>query len=99
MTRKKKNATAEEKCHMDKVAQLPCAVTSCGCVQVELHHPRRGMGMGQRASHFDVIPLCARHHRIGGFGVALHAGQKTFEKNFGTEDEMLARTLAKLENF
>lgn len=84
-----KRPTAAEKKHMDKVAQMPCM--ACGAHPVELHHPRRGMGMSQRASHFDVLPLCPAHHRTGGHGVALHAGQKTWESIYGTEAELLER--------
>jgi hypothetical protein len=32
------------------------------------------------------------HHQNGGHGVALHAGQKTFEENFGTETQLLQQT-------
>lgn len=85
----KRKPTKSEREHMDRVAQLPCMV--CGTHPVELHHPRRGMGMAMRASNLDVIPLCAAHHRTGGFGVALHAGQKTWESIFGTESELLER--------
>ena len=47
-------------------------------------------GMAQRASHFDVLPLCHVHHRTGGHGVAFHAGQEAWEAKFGTERELLA---------
>lgn len=81
--------TKAEKIHMSRVAELGCIICKS---PAELHHPRNGAGIGQRSSHFDVIPLCPIHHRIGGFGVAIHAGQKTFEANFGTEQELLAQT-------
>lgn len=74
---------------MSKVAELPCA--ACGVHLVELHHPT-GAGMGLRASNYDVIPLCPKHHRTGGYGVAVHAGQKAWEEKYGTQAEMLART-------
>jgi PHP family Zn ribbon phosphoesterase len=77
---------------MDRVAALGCVVChnlGMGKTPATLHHPRRGAGMGKRASHFDVIPLCPMHHQNGGHGVAIHAGQKTWEKNFGTETELL----------
>ena len=77
--------TAEDRRHMDAVAQLGCVVCRrvFGIVtpQVELHHPRRGAGMGQRACHQDVLPLCVEHHR-GNTG--LHGlGTKGFEKRYG----------------
>jgi hypothetical protein len=48
--------------------------------------------MGQRASHFDAIGLCPTHHRTGGYGVAIHAGQKEWESRYGTELELLEYT-------
>lgn len=92
-------ATAERK-HMNKVAQLGCAV--CWRLhgphepaEVELHHARRGTGMGQRSSHMDVLPLCAEHHR-GNTGV--HGlGTKGFEKFYGfNEADLLQDTLKRL---
>ena len=55
----------------------------------EIHHIRHGNGMGQRASNYESIPLCHIHHRTGGYGVAIHAGQKEFEKLYGSESELL----------
>ena len=73
---------------MARVAALGCII--CGA-PTELHHPSSG-AMGKRSSHFDVIPLCPMHHRLGGYGVAVHAGKKSFEKRFGTEQELLEKT-------
>lgn len=80
--------TAEDKRHMDAVAQLGCVV--CWRVHglfqplVELHHPRRGAGMGQRAAHVNVLPLCVEHHR-GNTGV--HGlGTKGFAKHYGFDE-------------
>jgi len=81
--------------HKDRVASLGCLI--CGR-PAELHHPRFVAGASQRASDWLVIPLCAEHHRTGGHGVALHAGQRTFELNYGTEAELLARTFEELSN-
>jgi hypothetical protein len=68
------------------VAAIGCLI--CGR-PAELHHCREGVGMGQRGK--DVIPLCPKHHRNGGFGVAIHAGYKTFCENFGTEIELIEK--------
>jgi len=72
--------------HMNRVAELGCAV----CFRlhgphepgpVELHHIRRGTGMGQRSSYMDVIPLCVEHHR-GNTGI--HGlGTKGFARHYG----------------
>lgn len=84
--------TRTEREHMSSVAALGCIVCrnlGYGPTPAEIHHPRMNNGVGQRSSHFDTIPLCHPHHRTGGFGVALHAGQRTWERNFGTEAELL----------
>jgi hypothetical protein len=94
--------TEDDRRHMDAVAQLGCIV--CRRVfgimtpQVELHHPRRGAGMAQRACHQDVLPLCVEHHR-GNTGV--HGlGTKGFEKHYGFSeadllDDVRERTRAR----
>lgn len=83
-----------ERLHLSRVASLGCIVcriTGYEFTPAEIHHPRTGMGMSQRASHFDAIPLCHIHHRTGGHGLAIHSGQKTWEAKFGTETELLAQ--------
>lgn len=45
--------------------------------------------MGQRSSHFQIIPLCQEHH-MGKTGI--HGmGRKAFEKAYLTEIELLER--------
>lgn len=86
--------TLAEKRHMAAVARLGCIVCrrlGYGPTPAEIHHPRSLAGMGQKASHFDALPICHLHHRTGGHGVALHAGQRTWEANFGTEAELLEK--------
>lgn len=56
----------------------------------EMHHIRDGQGMGQRADDEEAIPLCHPHHRTGGYGVAYHAGRRAWEREYGTERELLA---------
>lgn len=85
--------TKAAKSHKSRVADLGCVLCShvlqISGTPAELHHPRRGTGMGQRASDFDVIPLCPEHHR-GNTGV--HGlGTKGFPKYWGvTEADLLA---------
>jgi hypothetical protein len=80
--------TKAEKLHLNRVADLGCII----CHQpAERHHLRAGVGMGQRNTNFNVIPLCPLHHRTGGYGTAIHAGIKAFEQNFGTEQQLLTR--------
>lgn len=78
-----------ETLYLNKVAALGCIICR---MPAEIHHLRAGMGLGQRNNNFNVIPLCHIHHRTGGHGVAIHAGQKTFEANFGTETELFTKT-------
>ncbi len=88
------SASAEERRYLSRVAALGCIVCQVLGIQdspAEIHHIRSGAGIGQRSSNLRVLPLCAPHHRIGGYGVAYHAGRKAWEKAFGTELELLAR--------
>jgi len=91
--------TKAEKQHLDKVQRLGCIV--CRTLgyrdsPAEIHHLREGNGKGERASHFEVLPLCPIHHRLGANGVAFHAGKRTWQENFGTESELLAKVEALL---
>ena len=88
----KKAATAKEKAHMGRVAELGCII--CG-MPAEVHHlPRQG---GQK-DNMRCIPLCPLHHRHGNASVAIHSGRKSFEKAFNTtEDKLLAKTLRMLK--
>jgi hypothetical protein len=85
----------DEKRHYDKLAQLGCIVCrreGWGYSPPEIHHMRSGQG--HKRAHWSLAyPLCANHHRNGGYGIAFHAGAKEFEKKFGTEAELLAETL------
>lgn len=81
--------------YMGHVAALGCVVCRnlhYGPTPAELHHPRFLGGAGMKASDMDVIPLCARHHRLGGYGVAYHAGPEEWERRYGTEEALLEQT-------
>ena len=79
--------------YKSQVADFGCII--CGG-QAMLHHPRFAAGMAQRSSDWLVIPLCPDHHQNGGHGVAIHAGQATFEQNFGTEEQLLAKVIERV---
>ncbi|MEW8420258.1 MAG: hypothetical protein AB2669_16610 [Candidatus Thiodiazotropha endolucinida] len=87
----KKPATKAERDYMDKVAQLPCALT--GEYPVELHHIREGQGLSQRASNFLVIPLSPEAHR-GPLGV--HGDQALLRIHKKTELDLLAETIERV---
>ena len=80
-----------ERQHYDKLS-IVCHREGLGYTLPHIHHIRHGVGMAQRSHYLLAIPLCPLHHQNGGHGVALHAGQKTFEANYGTETELLEHT-------
>ena len=47
--------------------------------------------MGRKSHWSNAIPLCPNHHQHGGYGIALHAGIKEFEKKYGTETKLLEK--------
>jgi len=71
-----------DKAYLDAVAKLGCCLCSS---PAEIHHVRTGEGLGQRAADYRAIPLCAKHHRTGGKGTAIHAGRKAWDKAHGGE--------------
>lgn len=77
--------------YLNKVASLGCIVC-CNLgfegTPAEIHHISNGT-LSKRASNYETIPLCPFHHRTGNNGEAVHAGIKSFESNFGTEQELL----------
>ena len=95
--------TKEEKQHMALVASLGCIVCkNLGYTnyRAELHHIRNGYGVGQRATNFEVIPLCPIHHRTGveadktgkrHFGY--HQSPKDFEIAYGKERDLLKQVM------
>ena len=91
--------TKAEREHMGAVAALGCVVCrnlGFGATPAEVHHIGNG-AIGKKASNFETIGLCPTHHRNGGHGVAVHAGRKAFEANFGTERELLEQTRRELD--
>lgn len=92
--------TKADKEHLDRVASMGCIVCrnlGLGWHPAAIHHLRYGRGLGQRSDHSKTIPLCTTHHQTGGFGTAFHCGPKQFQRNFGTELELLEQTKLLLE--
>lgn len=99
MSKKPTHKTKAEQEHLARVAALGCIVCKNFGYEdtpAEIHHCSKGTGLAVRADNFHVIPLCRLHHRDGGHGVAVHAGRRTWEKNYGTEEELLAQVNAEL---
>jgi len=90
----KKPATAQERKHMGVVANLGCiACAKLGHYDspAEIHHIKHQTGIGRRASHFQVIPLCPLHHRQGAH--AYHNAPAAFSDTFGSQLELLQQVL------
>ena len=87
----KKRPTKLEREHMGEVAALGCIVCSR---PAQVHHIGN---QGTRASSYQTIPLCSGHHMDYGFGDAIHQGRRTWESRYGTEKELLAKTLKLLK--
>lgn len=92
--------TNAEKKHQDKLRQLGCIVCyhCLGLMDLavpSIHHVREGMGMSQKNSEYNVLPLCKIHHQDGD-GTAkvqgawgYHKNKTEFERMYGTEKELL----------
>lgn len=75
--------------HMARVAALPCSV--CGHWPVVVHHRIGGRYAQRKASDWETMPLCDRHHR------ELHAGLADFVERYGlTELDMIAKTTTEI---
>lgn len=84
----------KERQHLGKVAAfgcIACYLQGTPGTPCEIHHPRAGTGIGQKASHFDAIGLCPPHHRgTAGLSVpSIHGSKNAFIDAFGTEAELL----------
>lgn len=87
-----------DRAYLALVALLPCAVRNACCGgRITVHH-RSGAGMGLRASDFETIPLCERHHLHGPESIE-EMGSKEWERFHGVRQaELVERTRALLEN-
>lgn len=94
--------TAEEARFMDAIAKLGCiACWKDGLwhnEHVSIHHID---GRTKPGAHLLVLPLCAPHHQQDDsdpFGrMSLHGHKKPFQARYGTERELLAECIEKLE--
>ena len=87
----------DERVHYDRIAQhgcIACIVLGHGYSPTEIHHIRTGAGAGRKSHWSLAIGLCPMHHRLGGYGIAIHAGVKSFEETIGMgEVELLNKQL------
>lgn len=81
-----------ERNHYNKLVRIGCIVCrnlGYGYSPPNIHHIRHGAGLAMKNPYWKAIPLCPNHHQHGGYGVALHAGQKKFEQLYGKEEVLL----------
>jgi hypothetical protein len=90
MTKKAKTQQAKE--YHSEVAEIGCIIPNCDN-PANIHHIREGQGMSQRASDYLVIPLCKDHHQGS---LSIHATKRQFEDIFGSELDLLAETIRRL---
>lgn len=89
------DATAAEERYMGRVAGL-CCVLCRWHLRIHdspalVHHVRTGTGK-MRASHYDTIPLCPRHHDF--YPLSLHVlGVKRFVSIYGISEIDLLRAV------
>jgi hypothetical protein len=87
----------DERNHYAKIADggcIVCLLAGYGHSPCEIHHIRTGVGKGQKSHWSKAIGLCPTHHRLGGHGVAIHAGIRAFEQSVGmSEVELLSKQL------
>jgi hypothetical protein len=82
--------TVEERAHMDAAAATGCII--CRLYwhvysPAEIHHID---GKTKPGCHFNILPLCARHHRISGKGYVSRAdGKKAFEEAYMPEEDLV----------
>jgi Recombination enhancement, RecA-dependent nuclease len=96
-----KHATAAERRHLARIAAVPCVMCTylgLGDTPAQVHHPRDGVGSGQRQSHWLGISLCPNHHQNAPDGLH-HLGVKGFYERFKLDEwDLLAMTLKAIFN-
>lgn len=96
-TGKRESGKSKGASHMDRLAQLPCALcerlgmTQAGRTYV--HHIREGQGKSQRASDYLAIPLCYDCHQ-GPEGI--HGDRSLLRVAKCEELDLLADVIAKV---
>lgn len=71
------------------IKAMPCA--ACGGLPSENHHMESG-GMGRKADHTTIVPLCLTHHA---FYHNECGSPEAFDARFGTDLRALAARLAR----
>ena len=94
----KARTKAEKELH-DKIAALGCIACHLDGIfnpWVSIHHIA---GRTSPGAHLKVLALCGPHHQTGGEDApAIHPWKTRFEAKYGTQAELLALTLSKLDS-
>ncbi len=77
--------------HFSRIVELNCIICQS---PAEVHHCFTSMGC--KKDDLKTIPLCPTHHRTGGYGIALHAGKRVWQDKYGSEMELLNKTIEAL---
>ena len=95
----KKRPTVAEKKWMEAVSNYGCIACEKDGLNVpaEIHHIRKHTGMGLRPSHFDILPLCASHHRTG--KISVHLGKKAFIERYGSEQTLMKQMRERIKKW
>ncbi len=85
--------TAEAKRHLARVKQLPCVICAAPPPS-DAHHVFHGRYGSGKASDFDTIPLCKRHHQRG--PEAIHNDKPGWAERHGFDYDYLPQVRALL---
>lgn len=71
---------------------LACSLDRNPGTPAEWHHPREGVGKGERGPDREGYPLCPSHHRtsVGCFSIHLHPHE--FKRLYGNDEKMAKLT-------
>jgi hypothetical protein len=62
---------------------------------VSVHHID---GRSKKNAHMEVLPLCGPHHQDDGTAIAVHPNKAQFEKEYGSQYDLLAWAISLLPN-
>lgn len=85
-------ASRTEERHLERLAEMPCAL--CGAYGVQIHHVLEGRIKGRKSGHMTAIPLCPDCHQGSENGI--HGRRAMWNVMKKTELELLAETIEKL---
>jgi hypothetical protein len=72
--------------YLKAIRSMRCVLDHTGECRGSVEAAHTGAhGLGQKASDYRAIPLCAEHHRNGRYSI--HAGRRAFEAHYGIDVE------------